>query len=483
MAFSDVVSSVLRSAAPTLLTALAIPPPFNLIASAVVSTAIAKYLPPDQAPAAAGPDTPPPPLRPEQVTRLVEENAGNPQFILDLRRAEVDLRRYESEAGIRFAELEEKSRQRAADFQRDSGIGVRAFSAGMWLVGIALVGMLFIMVGAMALVFGGITLPYGSTDVAVAAFGLIGTAVGFVNGIAANVVNFYWGSSQSSRDKTDTLNDTVRELGRAAANRSPAAPPVDAPPPAPAQTAEVIAFPQPATPAATATRPAPTGLLEEVLPGLTTPHEMFPDGVSWALTRDGIAVEGGAARGTAGQPTTIRTIWKRYGDLCSAAARHYGVPVELIVATIATESGGDPNARRAERRINDESVGLMQTLVATARGALGRRELRGDDLLNPALSIEAGTAYIASQRGTTHFDPPLVAAAYNAGSIRRDGGERNRWKLLCHPLGTGAHVDRYCEWFADCMQVSAEQGWGSQDGVPSFAACLAAQPQVPAAAE
>jgi soluble lytic murein transglycosylase-like protein len=169
----------------------------------------------------------------------------------------------------------------------------------------------------------------------------------------------------------------------------------------------------------------------------------------------------------------VYNIWKRYGDLCSASAKRYGVPVELVVATIATESRGNPNARRSEPRIRDESVGLMQTLVATAQGALGRQGLKGDDLLDPVLSIEAGTAYIAQQRGASHFDPPLVAATYNAGSIRRDNGDANRWKLLCFPTGTGRHVDSYVEWFSDYMRVSVEQEWGQQEGVPSFAQCFA----------
>jgi soluble lytic murein transglycosylase-like protein len=115
----------------------------------------------------------------------------------------------------------------------------------------------------------------------------------------------------------------------------------------------------------------------------------------------------------------------------------------------------------------------MQTLVSTARQALGRRELTGEDLLDPALSIQAGTAYIAQQRFSTRFDPPLVAAAYNAGSLRRDDSPSNRWKLLCFPVGTGQYVDRYVAWFGDCMRVSAAEGWGKQEGVPSFAECFA----------
>ncbi|WP_159351498.1 transglycosylase SLT domain-containing protein [Roseomonas harenae] len=472
MQISDMAKTVLRSAAPTLLAALALPPPFNLIASAVVSGAMAKYLPPGQQPAQTGTDGSPA-LSPEQVGQVVERSAKDPQFLLDLRRAEDDLKKFEVNAQIRFAELELQDREGSRRFQSEANIAPQVFDAGMSLVKVAMVGMLIVVVGSLFLVFGGVKFDPSSSNLAVAAFGLIGTAVGFVNGVAASIVNFYWGSSQGSKDKATELASTVRDLGQQlgrAASRAPAPPlPVPAPTPEPTDgQGQMLSQTEPA-------RPAPAGLLAEIMPGLTQAHRHFPDGVSWQLTPEGISVDGAPASGTAGEPSTVRGIWKRYGDLCSASAKRYGVPVELIVATIATESRGDPNARRPEPKIRDESVGLMQTLVNTARGALGRRDLSGDHLLDPGLSIEAGTAYIAQQRGSTHFDPPLVAAAYNAGSIRRDDGPANRWKLLVFPTGTGRHVDNFVEWFADCMRVSAAEQWGAQEGVPSFAGCFATQ--------
>jgi soluble lytic murein transglycosylase-like protein len=219
-------------------------------------------------------------------------------------------------------------------------------------------------------------------------------------------------------------------------------------------------------------KPAPPEIIAEVLPELTRSHKHFANGVSWALTTSGIAIDGARAQGTVGDPSTVRKIWDNFGAHCAAAAKQYGVPVELIVATIATESSGNPSARRAEPRIHDESVGLMQTLVKTAQFATGRKTLRGDDLLDPRTSIEAGTAYIASQRGTTHFDAPLVAAAYNAGSLQLDDANANRWKLRCFPLGTGAHIDRFVSWFSDAMRVSDDDDWSAASGCPSYAAIL-----------
>jgi soluble lytic murein transglycosylase-like protein len=346
-------------------------------------------------------------------------------------------------------------------------------------------------------------LPRDSTDDRV--MQVINIVVGALTTGFATVINFWLGSSQGSRDKDaivrtfqaaqgDQTREAIQSLRNVATtivSNQPVAPVRTAGTPgaavAPATSA---AAPPPATASgATSTAsdearsivpvsPAPTGILTQILPSLRVQHHHFADGVAWALTPKGISIDGAPARGTAGEATTVRDIWKRYGDLCVASAKRYGVPVELIVSTVATESGGNPNARRQEPRIGDESVGLMQTLVGTARSVLGRRDLTGDDLLDPGLSIAAGTAYIAQQLGATHFDPPLMAAAYNAGSIRHDPAEANRWKLVCFPLGTGHYIDNFTSWFGDSMVVSAQDRWGAADEAPSFAAALlAAGPQ------
>lgn len=472
MEMPDFIKTLLRTAAPTLLAALGLPPPFNNIAASVVTGALEKYLPASDS--TAGAESAKPPLTPAQVTDVVQRNASNPDFILALKQAEADLRKYELDAGIRFTEVEVRDRTRAGDFQVASGLSEKTFIAGMSIVGIAMLGMIFMIGGSLYVAFGGVSIPKDRADLSIAAFGLIGTAVGFINGIAATIVSFYYGSSQSSKEKGEAISATVRdlgqELGRAAINSSP-------PTSSPSGTQvkqnswsrdpNTKEFPsediEPATPAL-------HSLIKELLPELTTPHRHFPESVSWALGKRGIAIDGAAAQGTAGDPLTVRRIWSNFGEQCKSSARTFGVPIELIVATIATESSGNPNARRAEPKINDESVGLMQTLVGTARSALGRRSLRGDDLLDPATSIAAGTAYIAQQRGQTHFDPPRVAAAYNAGSIRRDSGA-NRWKMLCYPTGTGHHIDRFVCWFNDCIVVAAADNWGDAD-TPSFAATL-----------
>ncbi len=217
------------------------------------------------------------------------------------------------------------------------------------------------------------------------------------------------------------------------------------------------------------------------LPALCAPHRRFEDSVRWQLTGRGVSIDGAAPQGTAGRPATVRRVRDRFGSSIERWSEEFGVPAELVIATICTESGGDPaDERREPGFVSYEvtphrvSIGLMQTLISTARSALGG--LPGIDarwLLEPDNSIRAGTAYIAHQRSRTDFDPPVVACAYNAGGVYRQSGAGNRWRLRQYPIGSGAHADRFVQWFNDCFRMYELDG-----GVPalSFFALLHVAP-------
>jgi hypothetical protein len=471
-----VVTDVLRAVAPTLLAGISLTGPIGAAVAGVASLALKAWLPTEKQIdlTVNGAQATQP-----EVVRVIQENASNPSFLRDLKRAELDAQQMEAEFGLKFAELEQKDRSDARAFARDTGTARTAYGLGWAVLAEDALVTIGCLVGSFLLLSGSVVIR--DQNLVLAVFTLMGGMIGRISARADTFFNFVYGSSKSSSEKSEQIGQAMSQLGVAlgdAAKAAPVIPPAPivvtpAPLPAPPDEGEGgSTAPQPLPPQPAV--PAPSGLVAQLLPQLTTPHKHFDDGVWWALTPAGITVEGAPPQSTPGEPATCRAVWKRYGDLFSAAARQYGVPVELLIATALTESRGDPNARRAEPKINDASTGLMQTLRATARQALGRRDITDDDLLDPATSINAGAAYIAQQRASTHFDPPLVAAAYNAGSIRRDSGSANRWKILVYPTGTGRHLDSYIAWFGDCMRVSAEQGWGTQEGVPSFASCLAA---------
>lgn len=214
------------------------------------------------------------------------------------------------------------------------------------------------------------------------------------------------------------------------------------------------------------------------LAALRTPHTRFPGGAPWRLLPGGIEVEGQLAEPSAAEARLAARVLHDYGDAIAAASLRFPVPAELVVATICTESGGLPAARRLEpgcdpvdpaltpRRV---SVGLTQTLLSTAREVLGDEAITLAALENPSVSIRAGMAMMWRQAAQTRLDPPLVAAAYNAGSLRFEGSAGNRWKLCQYPIGTGKHVDRFCRFFtAACLALAAEPGALPPPGV-SFA--------------
>lgn len=230
-----------------------------------------------------------------------------------------------------------------------------------------------------------------------------------------------------------------------------------------------VHLPDPATPASGVAPPsspedlanrvieASSRVLGESVWSLFQPHRVYRDSVSWMMTPRGLEVEGKLER-TAGKPVTVERIWRSYGELISASAEKHRVPAELIVATICTESSGNPQSLRREPGwVSDTqtkqkvSAGLMQTLLATAEEALGRSGMSVDDLFDPATSIDAGTAYISRQRQRTRLDPPQVACAYNAGDVYENTGAANRWRMRQYPIGSSHHADRFVSWFNDCM--------------------------------
>ena len=190
----------------------------------------------------------------------------------------------------------------------------------------------------------------------------------------------------------------------------------------------------------------------------------------WRLTRDGVVIEGEAApRRSPGQPRTAASTWAIHRAALEAAAQRFAVPVELLVATACTESGGRAAAVREEPGfISDRetphrvSPGLMQTLISTAREALGEPGLDRAALLDPLTSAMAGAAYIRRQarggRLPTGYDPPLVAIAYNAGSLRPNRDATDPWGLVQTRRGSGAwHADSFVAFLGDALAVLRDQ--------------------------
>lgn len=206
------------------------------------------------------------------------------------------------------------------------------------------------------------------------------------------------------------------------------------------------------------TRPDWRAMLAPHLPRLTAPHGSGAR--QWQLTANGVLLDGILRR--AGTPTAARA-WATHGAAMQRAAKAQSVPVELLLACACTESGGRADAVREEPGYIDDastphrvSPGLMQTLISTAREALANPRIDRAALLDPETSLAAGGAYIRRQalggRAPTGFDPPLVAIAYNAGSLRP---AQNPWGLVQTRRGDGWHADAFCGFFNDAFALFA----------------------------
>ena len=199
---------------------------------------------------------------------------------------------------------------------------------------------------------------------------------------------------------------------------------------------------------------------------------------AWYLSDTGIIIDGTLRR--AGAPTVARA-WANHGAAMQRAAQAQNVPVELLLACACTESGGRADAVREEPGYLDDattpgrvSPGLMQTLISTAREALADPKLDRARLLQPETSLAAGGAYIRRQalqaRKPTGFDPPLVAIAYNAGSLR---AANNPWGLVQTRRGDGWHADAFCGFLNDGFEVL--RAVPPEAATPSFVSLLRGQ--------
>jgi soluble lytic murein transglycosylase len=132
----------------------------------------------------------------------------------------------------------------------------------------------------------------------------------------------------------------------------------------------------------------------------------------------GVLFLGMAAR-TAGVLDTeeaIRARTEEWRGKAAPAAAAAGVPLDLLLGLVATESSGRPGATSRAG-----AVGLTQLMPATGRGLAAEAGLPSPstaDLRDPDLNLRLGARYLADQLETFRGDPALALAAYNAGPGR-----------------------------------------------------------------
>ena len=216
-------------------------------------------------------------------------------------------------------------------------------------------------------------------------------------------------------------------------------------------------------------------------------------GQEWRVDKTGVFLKGKSKpERTPGDPTTTTKVIELYADAIRDASVKFQLPPELIVMTIATETAAfrdhgftGPKTFRWESHFllgftdsaldgttGDYSAGPMQVMSSTAR-EMNVKKLSGEfdsktdlkwferkpspipkslGLYDARICIMVGASYIAHQSSNTGLNPILVAASYNAGSIRASG--TSAWRIHAH----GDHLDRSAAWFGDACAAFATFG-------------------------
>jgi hypothetical protein len=162
-------------------------------------------------------------------------------------------------------------------------------------------------------------------------------------------------------------------------------------------------------------------------------HRVF-HGRYWRVENNRVYIGTGSPTGST---SAVSHCMQRYGHSIRRWADHFHMSRASVVATALTES----NCTNPGGSSDGLSSGPMQVTGSTCGALMGMRSgaCRSRMHSDPDFSFQVGVKYMASsyQRHQHDHDPPRIAAAYNAGSIRASSA--NRW----HMLSTGNHIDRF----------------------------------------
>lgn len=130
-----------------------------------------------------------------------------------------------------------------------------------------------------------------------------------------------------------------------------------------------------------------------------------------------VAVMGGVSAAYSYAPSLlVSAIFPlKYEDEITRSASAHGVDPYLVAAVIETESGWDPDAKSGQG-----ARGLMQLMPETAQDMVNKGLVDGslysaDDLEDPAVNIEFGSAYLSYLITYFNGSADRVIAAYNGG--------------------------------------------------------------------
>ena len=176
------------------------------------------------------------------------------------------------------------------------------------------------------------------------------------------------------------------------------------------------------------------------------------------------------AHRTDGEPVTVATYLAHWREPLVRVSAEEGVPLEIMLATIATENGaaqlvrGSPRIRPPREEpgyVSDEdtphrvSIGPCHVLIETAQIAMRDPLIDREWLTDLENNLRASFRYLAQQdrRWEHGYDPILSAAVYNSGGLYDASHPQSQYHNRWHLRSWGSHLDRFANWYGDALAV------------------------------
>jgi hypothetical protein len=126
-----------------------------------------------------------------QIKAAIEQGQLTPDHIAKLRELELQYQNNEKERGFKYAELAFKDRDSARQANVTGGTLGKLFWMSLWLISTVLIAELCV------LWFG---VPHGVPEI------IVGRVLGMLDSVAMQVMNFWFGTSSGSAQKTELLS-------------------------------------------------------------------------------------------------------------------------------------------------------------------------------------------------------------------------------------------------------------------------------------
>ncbi|MDB4944115.1 MAG: hypothetical protein JWP97_3649 [Labilithrix sp.] len=162
-------------------------------------------------------------------------------------------------------------------------------------------------------------------------------------------------------------------------------------------------------------------------------HNVF-GGVSWSVKDNNV----GVSAAPSGSVSAVAACMKAYGASIRKWADTYKISRGSVVATAITESNCS-NPAGSSDGLSSGPLQVTGSTCASVVSGYSASACKTKMHSSPDFSFQVGSKYMAGsyQIGQSGHDPPKMAAAYNAGSIRSTTA--NRW----HMVVTGNHIERW----------------------------------------